>query len=255
MSASQYTIDLSSVTVANGVYVLTLMPTGSGIRDLADNAFTVAASDTWTKETFNNPPTLDDIPDPGPIDEDAVQQTITLTGISAGIGENQAIALTAQSDTLGLVDVLEIDYEPGSTTATLLFTPVPDAWGSAEITVTVEDAGLDGHLNTHGDNAHVSRSFNVTVNPVEDTLFAFDDSYAGTENAVLAVEAPGVLLNDITVGGHPLCSVLISPPTHGALAFHCDGSFTYTPNKNFNREDSFSYRANDGVAESQTARC
>ena len=107
MSASQYTIDLSSVTVANGVYVLTLMPTGSGIRDLADNAFTVAASDTWTKETFNNPPTLDDIPDPGPIDEDAVQQTITLTGISAGIGENQAIALTAQSDTLGLVDVLK----------------------------------------------------------------------------------------------------------------------------------------------------
>ena len=108
-------------------------------------------------------------------------------------------------------------------------------------------------MNTHGDNAHVSRSFNVTVNPVEDTLFAFDDSYAGTENAVLAVEAPGVLLNDITVGGHPLCSVLISPPTHGALAFHCDGSFTYTPNKNFNREDSFSYRANDGVADSQTA--
>ena len=50
----------------------------------------------------------------------------------------------------------------------IAFTPVADQSGTATITVTVEDGGLDGNLSTAGDNATFSRTFDVTVNAVND---------------------------------------------------------------------------------------
>jgi VCBS repeat-containing protein len=40
--------------------------------------------------------------------------------------------------------------------------------------------------------------------------------------------------------------VLVSGPVHGTLTFNSDGSFTYTPNPNYNGADSFNYKASDG---------
>src|SRR5262249_58877014 len=45
----------------------------------------------------------------------------------------------------------------------------------------------------------------------------------------------------------------VSSPTHGSLTLNTDGSLTYTPNANYNGTDSFTYRANDGHANSNTA--
>ena len=42
-------------------------------------------------------------------------------------------------------------------------------------------------------------------------------------------------------------------PTHGTLTLNADGSFTYTPALNFNGTDSFTYKANDGTVDSNTA--
>ena len=42
-------------------------------------------------------------------------------------------------------------------------------------------------------------------------------------------------------------AVLVSAPAHGTLDLHDDGSFTYTPQSGFNREDAFTYKANDGI--------
>ena len=40
-------------------------------------------------------------------------------------------------------------------------------------------------------------------------------------------------------------------PAHGTLTLNADGSFTYTPAANYNGTDSFTYKANDGTADSQ----
>src|SRR5207244_3538338 len=48
-------------------------------------------------------------------------------------------------------------------------------------------------------------------------------------------------------------SLLVSSPAHGTLVFNSNGSFTYTPGANYNGPDSFSYKANDGAADSNTA--
>jgi len=79
------------------------------------------------------------------------------------------------------------------------------------------------------------------------------DSYTVIEDGTLVVSAPGVLANDSDPGEDVLTAVLVVGPQNGALVLNADGSFTYVPNPNFNRTDSFAYRANDGEAESETA--
>ena len=63
----------------------------------------------------------------------------------------------------------------------------------------------------------------------------------------------GVLGNDTDADADTLSAILVSGPAHGTLTLNADGGFTYTPGQNFNGEDSFSYRASDGVADSNQA--
>jgi hypothetical protein len=77
------------------------------------------------------------------------------------------------------------------------------------------------------------------------------DSFAAVEDTTLAVAAGGVLDNDAGPDGDALSAVLQSGPAHGQLTLNVDGSFTYVPPANFNGSDSFSYRVNDGVSESE----
>ena len=76
-------------------------------------------------------------------------------------------------------------------------------------------------------------------------------AYAATEDT--PVVAAGVLANDTDVDGDALTAVLVSGPAHGSLTLNADGSFTYTPSANYNGPDSFTYKANDGQADSNVA--
>ena len=82
---------------------------------------------------------------------------------------------------------------------------------------------------------------------------AVDDEYSTDEDVELVVAAPGVLGNDTDDDGDALTAVLVDDVTDGLLALASDGSFTYQPDPNFNGEDSFTYRANDGQADSNLA--
>jgi len=79
---------------------------------------------------------------------------------------------------------------------------------------------------------------------------AAPDAYATDEDAALNVPAPGVLGNDTDPDRNPLRAVLVAGVQHGALAFNPDGSFVYVPDANHSGADSFTYRANDGRADS-----
>src|SRR5207244_1086648 len=73
------------------------------------------------------------------------------------------------------------------------------------------------------------------------------------EDTPLTVAATGVLANDTDIDGNPLTAVLNSGPANGSVALNANGSFTYTPNANFNGTDSFTYKANDGTTDGNTA--
>ena len=80
-----------------------------------------------------------------------------------------------------------------------------------------------------------------------------DDAFAVNEDVALVIDAPGVLANDTDVEVDPLTTVLDSGPSHGDLVFNADGSFTYTPDADYNGTDSFTYVVNDGMGTSAAA--
>jgi hypothetical protein len=117
-----------------------------------------------------------------------------------------------------------------------------------------------------GDNPYPGGpAWGCTGNPIPDIDFNFityasqsppvahDNGYSTNEDTVLNVAAPGVLGNDTDADGDTLSAVLVSGPAHGTLTFNTLGSFTYIPNADFFGSDSFTYKANDGIDDSNVA--
>ena len=77
---------------------------------------------------------------------------------------------------------------------------------------------------------------------------ADDDSYTIDEDTRLVIQtADGLLKNDTDAGDDALSAVLESGPAHGTLTLNGDGSFSYEPDGDYNGEDTFTYKAEDGV--------
>ena len=97
----------------------------------------------------------------------------------------------------------------------------------------------------------VSNSIGVYVN---DPLL-FNESVpcdvVVTRLTVLA--ASGVLSNDTDPEDDTLTASGVTTTQHGTLSLNNNGSFTYTPNADFNGSDSFTYMANDGNLNSNAA--
>jgi VCBS repeat-containing protein len=82
---------------------------------------------------------------------------------------------------------------------------------------------------------------------------AASDAHSVAEDTPLTVAAPGVLANDTDPNGDPLTAILVSGVSHGTLTLNPDGSFTYSPAADYIGADSFTYKANDGSLDSNTA--
>ncbi|MCP4951888.1 MAG: hypothetical protein GY922_08630, partial [Proteobacteria bacterium] len=122
----------------------------SGDNGTVSRTFDVIVNPVNDVPTIN---TIDDVT----IDEDASEQTVQLTGVTAGGGEIQPMLVSASSSNSSLIGEIAVDYSPINTTGTLKFTAVADAHGVTTITVTVEDGGLDNDLATGNDNAVTTR--------------------------------------------------------------------------------------------------
>ena len=107
-------------------------------------------------------------PDNITILEDAVEQTVNLTGITAGGGEVQPLYVSATSSNTDLIPNVIVSYTSPESTGTLRFRPQADQFGTSVITLTVEDGGLDGKLATSEDNLETVKSFEVHVTPMND---------------------------------------------------------------------------------------
>jgi len=84
---------------------------------------------------------------------------------------------------------------------------------------------------------------------------AIANSYSTNEDTVLNVPlATGVLANDTDANaGTTLTAAVVTQPTKGTLTLNANGSFAYTPQANANGADTFTYRASDGIVQSQPA--
>ncbi len=207
-----------------------------------DNDLATTADNATFTRTFdivvtpvNDDPTLDAISDLT-IDEDAGQQIINLAGIGSGPNESQSLRVTATSDNTGLIADPTVTYTSANPTGSLDLAPVADQHGTATITVTVEDAGLDNDLATTADNATFSRTFDVVVTPVNDdpTLDAISDLTIDEDAAEQTINLAGI-------GAGPLESQslrvtttsdntgLIADPTVTYTSANATGSLAFTP--------------------------
>lgn len=160
---------------------------------------------------------------------------ITVLANDADVDGN---ALTVSSVTPGTNGSVVINAN-----GTLTYTPNANFNGADSFTYTVSD-GAGG-----SDTATVS----VNITAVNDAPVATDNSYSTNEDTVLNLAAPGVLGNDNDVEGNSLTAMLVTGPTSGTLTLNADGSFAYVPVANFFGTVSFTYKVNDGAADSGVA--
>jgi len=131
-----------------------------------------------------------------------------------------------------------------ASSGTFSWTPSTD--GDFSVTVIVTDSGTPA-LND-------SEAITIAVTPPGNTApVANPDSYSTDAGIALNVGAPGVLGNDTDANGDPLTAVKVSDPAHGSVTLGANGSFTYTPAAGYDGPDSFTYKANDGKADGNTA--
>ena len=130
--------------------------------------------------------------------------------------------------------------------------------GQLAIRVTATDTGPGVPLS-------VTNTFVINVLPADTPPVANPDAYSILENATLAINLAklgpaatvtplntvGVLANDTDADfGDRLTAQLVSGPAHGVLVFNKDGTFRYTPTKDFAGNDTFTYVANDSFLKS-----
>ena len=111
---------------------------------------------------YNAAPAFDAI-DAVALSWNAPYHQITITGITAGGNETQQLRLTATSNNTSLIPDPTIDYAESASTGTLTFYPTFDQSGTATITVTLEDAGVDNDFDTLFDNKEITQTFAFSV--------------------------------------------------------------------------------------------
>lgn len=121
------------------------------------------------------------------------------------------------------------------------------AVGDTPHDVTSGDIDGDGNL----DLAVATRTgVSVLLNPP-----VRDRSYSTPEDTTLTVPASkGVLANDSAGGGTLTAMLADDVVDHGTLTFNSNGSFSYTPDADYNGPDYFTFRTNDGTANRPGAR-
>jgi VCBS repeat-containing protein len=186
--------------------------------------------------------TVTSVNDAGPVAVDDTISTAEDTPLAANVltndtdADNDTLTATKLSDPTNGGVVFNTD---GSFT----YTPNANFSGSDSFTYKANDGTVDSSPAT----------VNITVTAVDDSPVAVDDSASTAEDTPVTVNAPGVLANDTDVDSGSLTAGSASDPANGGVTLNADGSFTYTPDANFNGADSFTYTASDGTSASNLA--
>jgi cellulose biosynthesis protein BcsQ len=123
------------------------------------------------------------------------------------------------------------------TAPNLTYTPSPNYNGPDSFTFKVNDGAVDSPLGT----------VSITVTPVNDPPIATSDTITTLEDTPATV-----VLKAIDPDGDPLTYSIVKRPAHGTLS-GTEPNLVYTPNPNFNGPDGFTFKANDGTANSVPA--
>jgi uncharacterized delta-60 repeat protein len=260
--ASEGSLSTTSVTFTSANWNVAQTVTVSGIQDYAfdgPQVFTVNIGPaTSTDPNFNG---LD--PDDLVITNDDAANTppqITSNGssdtASINVAENTTgVTTVTASDLDGDTPTFSISggadaalFAIDTNTGVLTFNSAPNFESAT-------DANTDGVYEVEvtandGNGGTDVQAISVTVTDANDDPVAVGDSFTAVEGVpyTASLGFDDLLLNDSDVDGDSLTvnTTPVSGPSNGALILNADGTFTYTPNNNFNGTDSFVYEVSDG---------
>jgi large repetitive protein len=179
-------------------------------------------------------------------DQDFNDIVFTATGFKQPMGSTPATVFTYDanaSDADG--DTITFGLAAAPTGATInaqtgIITWSPTAAGSYSFSVTAAD----------GKGGSTVQAFTLTVKAANLAPLATADSASTNEDTSVNIN---VLANDQDANGDALSATMLTGPAHGKLLKNADGSFNYTPDKDWFGTDSFTYIASDGKASSNVA--
>jgi VCBS repeat-containing protein len=124
------------------------------------------------------------------------------------------------------------------TAPSLVYSPNTNATGADSFTFKVNDGALDSATAT----ASIAIAAGPNTTPI-----------ANAQNAGAPEDtATAITLTGSDADGNPLTYAIVTQPAHGTLSGAAP-NVTYTPTLNYNGPDSFTFRVNDGVANSTAA--
>jgi hypothetical protein len=181
-----------------------------------------------------------------PVDEDSgAYSAVWATDMDDGDnGTQNLVAFDVTNDNNDLFSVQPaIDVNTG----VLSFTPAPNAYGTATVTVALQD---DGGTAYGGSDTSEAATFDITITPVNDVPvvdpIVLDVAEDGSVTGTLTVTDPDNDTFTYAVG---------TPPDNGTANFADPniGTFVYSPDADFNGTDSFTVTASDGESTSDPA--
>ncbi len=188
----------------------------------------------------------------GSLDSAPATVSITITPVNdAPVADAQAVS-TSQDTPLAITltgsdvdgDVLAFNVETtpanGSLSGTapnLVYTPDPGFQGGDSFTFTASD----------GQASSAPAVVEITVTRLNHPPVAEDQSVSTSEDVALPVTLTGSDLD-----GDPLTFEVVTAPVHGSLSGTAP-DLTYTPDPDFNGSDSFTFKINDGLSDSNLA--
>jgi hypothetical protein len=185
-------------------------------------------------------------PSPAPSTNEDTQVTITLKGTYA---QNTVLTFTITQQPghgTALVPTAPVcNFTSFQTcTSTVSYTPTANYNGADDFKFRVSAGGLDS------DVADVA----ITVNAINDAPTAASQAVGTNEDTPVTITLTG---SDIDSGA--LAFSVVSAPTHGSLGSisapvcgggACSATVDYTPTANYGGTDSFTFKTNDGAADS-----
>lgn len=174
-----------------------------------------------------------------PAAEDDSNATTEETPVSGSVTANDT-TVDVEGDTLtwsltGGASNGNVVFAPDGT---YTYSPNLNFCGSDSFTYQVSDG-------TAADSAVVT----VTVSCVNDPPVAADNSHVTPEDTPVS----GTATSTDVDGGAPVYA-LAGGPSNGTLVFNPDGTYTYSPNANYNGPDSFAFTVSDGAGGSDTGQ-
>ncbi|GKS68322.1 hypothetical protein W03_03260 [Nitrosomonas sp. PY1] len=245
------------ITVANGMLLDYEAATHHSITVRVTDSGGQTYSETFTINLTNgNKAPINIVPDSQTVNKNT---PLTLGGISVSDADNNlnTVQLVVAHGTLNIALSGTASISAGSNGTNSLTL----SGSLADINATLASLIYQGSHNYIGtDTLSVISSDRdsardidtVIINVIYDNSLpvGLNDNYTLIQNAILSIEAPGLLINDSDVDNDKLSIIPVSGPENGTLVMGSNGSFTYTPNKDFVGVDSFTYAIYDGYGNS-----